>query len=141
MTKPAFHRLRTTAAAVAFALGLGAVAVVLGDRLDLVDVLGAPSVASSASGSATDVASTALDDAHAVATAATDLAVSTVVSPAGASSLDPAPEGATAGLAVLPASASTIPAPTDDPLAGVIVEAVDPAEALFGDQAAVAVSN
>jgi hypothetical protein len=49
-----------------------------------------------------------------------------------------------AGMTALPSdgTAPADPALADDPLAGVIVEAVDPAEALFGEQStAVATSN
>ena len=79
----------------------------------------------------TDAIAPAVDDAGASLAATVDAAA------APSASLP-------AGMAALPADGSTPadPAAADDPLAGVIVEAVDPAEALFGEQStAVATSN
>ena len=138
-TSPASNRRRATAAAVALALGIAGAALFVDARLDLFDVLGATPVAAAASDPAPvgANASTALDEAQAVATAATDLAVSAVVSPAGAATLD-----SEAVVGVRPEDPSgTAPDVSADPLSGVVVEPVDPAEALFGDHAAVAVSN
>ena len=118
---PADTRRRTTLAAVSLAVLVGVGALIFATEQD-----------------ATAMPATSATQAPAPAPAAgtpppvaETLAVPT---PAAVTTADPA---ATA----VDATVATDPAAVDDPFADVIIEAVDPAEALFGDQAAVAVSN
>ena len=127
--KLADTRRSVTLAAIALAAVVGVVSLVVATGRQA-DAQAATGVAPAAP-VATDAIASPVDDAGASLAATVDAAA------APSASLP-------AGMAALPSdgTAPTDPAAADDPLAGVIVEAVDPAEALFGEQStAVAASN
>lgn len=118
---PADTRRRSTLAAVTLAVMVGVGALIFATGQD---------AATMPATSALPAPATA-PPAVTPAPVAETLAAST---PAAVTAVDP-------GATPVDATVATDPAALDDPFADVIIEAVDPAEALFGDQAAVAVSN
>ena len=117
---PVSFRRRSTLAAALFALAIGTVALAVTGGTEPASVAPPAAAVAAAPAAPAPTPTPATADSTIATSAIADH--QTIVISRGSS---------------LPAEIAT----ADDPLAGVVVEPVDPAEALFGDHAAVAVSN